>query len=231
MADSVRTTFLTKDPDYGSLVLGFFQETPFYTAVLATGVTTPLITSNVLLYDPPADMNGSDYLEASAEATLGNTVEANLDQTFTFIQTKAFSFAGILQAHINATIDLDQADSTYGGAARLETILVELLKYNISAGTTSQIGILTHTVNKDIAGIVNTAGYAEPSLTEIFYFDVGISPKIEIGQTPGYLLQMRVKLTFSAYTNALATVNTIAKCRLNCYRDLSQNTILKVPII
>ena len=113
----------------------------------------------------------------------------------------------------------------------MESILVELLKYNILEETTTQLGILTHTINKDIAGIITDTAYAEPSFTEIFYFDLGVSPKIEIGETAGYLLQMRVNLTFSAYTNASASRTTIAKCRLNCYRDQSKNTILKVPII
>lgn len=231
MVDSVRTVYTTQDPDYGTLVLGFFQETPFYTAVLSSGVTSPLTTSNILLYDPPADLNGPDYIEGSIEADPGDTTADDIDETFTFIQTKGLSFGGTLQALVNVTIDLDQTDETTGGAARIETILVELLKYKISDGTTSQLGILTHTINLDIAGIITDATYAEPSLTELFLFDVGVSPKIEVGQTAGYLLQMRVKVTFSAHTPAAATTNTIAKCRLNCYSDLSKNTILKVPII
>lgn len=231
MGGSIRTLVTTHDPDYGTLVLGFFQETPFYAAVLSTGVITPLATSNILLYDPPADLNGPDYIEESVEATAGNTTEDEIDETFTFIQTKGLSFAGILQALVNVTIDLDQVDATYGGFARLETILVELLRYKISDGTTDQLGLLTHTLGLDIAGESNASGYAEPTLTELFYFDVEISPKIEVGSTAGYLLQMRVKVTFSANTHASATTNTIAKCRLNCYRDLSKNTILRVPVV
>jgi len=222
---------MTQDPDYGTLVLGYFQETPFYAAILSNPVTDPLTTSNILLYDPPADLNGPDYIEESVTASVGNTIENDIDETFTFVQTKGFSFAGTLHALVNVTIDLDQTDNTYGGAARLETILVELLKYKISDGTTSQLGILTHTINLDIAGIITDATYAEPSLTELFLFNVGVSPKIDIGQTAGYLLQMRVKVTFSAHTPVAASTQTIAKCKLNCYSNLTKNTILKVPIV
>lgn len=231
MPDSIRTIYTTQDPDYGSLVLGFFQETPFYCAKLATGVTSPISTSRIMLYDPPADMNGADYIEGSVEATPGNTTEDDIDVTFTFIQTKAISIAGIIQALINVTLDLDQVDNTYGGAARLETILVELLKYNLLTSTTSQIGILTHTISKDIAGNITTPSYAEQTFTDPFFFDVGVSPPLEFGVLPGYLLQMRVKITFSAYTPALASTNTIAKCRLNCFRNLTKNTILKAAVI
>jgi len=231
MVESVRTTYITRDPDYGTMVLGFFQETPFYAAILSEEITSPLTTENILLYDPPADMRGDDYIEESITATAGNTTESEIDETFTFIQTKGFSFAGTVQALVNITIDLDTVDGTTGGAARLETILVELLKYKISDGTTSQLGIATHTLALDVAGNVTTSTYAEPTLTELFLFDVGVDPKIDIGSTAGYLLQMRVKVTFSVHTPAAASIQTIAKCRLNCYRNLTRNTILKVPII
>jgi len=231
MPDSIRTLYQSVDPDYGTLVLGFFQEVPFYAAVLSTALTTPLATSNILLYDPPGDMNGSDYIEESVEATAGNTTADEIDETFTFAQTKAISFGGLVTAQVNVTIDLDQVDGTTGGAARLNTILVELLKYKISDGTTTQLGILTNTINKDVAGISVIPAYAEQTLTEMVYFNLGVDPKIEVGQTLGYLLQMRVKVNFSAYTPAAASTTTIAKCRLNCYRDLSKNTLLRVPVI
>lgn len=231
MVNSIQTVYTTQDPDYGTLVLGYVQETPLYASILSTALTTPLATSNILLYDPPADLNGDDYIEESVTATAGNIVENDVDETFTFVQTKGISFAGTVQVLVNTTIDLDQVDATKGGCARIETILVELLKYKISDGTTTQLGILTRTIEKDVAGEVVTAVYAEPTFTELFLFDVGISPKITIGQMEGYLLQARVKITFSASAITGATTDTIAKCRLNCYRDLSRNTIVKIPVV
>lgn len=92
------------------------------------------------------------------------------------------------------------------------------------------MGVQTHTINKQVSGIVTNPGKAEPTVSELFLFDVGLS-QITIGQFADYLLQVRIRINYSAFTGTSATVNTIAKCRLNCYRNLSRNCKVLLPVV
>lgn len=231
MPDIVRTTYLSQDPDYGEMSIGFFQTAPFYCALLATAVTEPISTDAVLLVDPPADMNGPDYREESVTATPGNTATDYVEETFTYIQTKGFSFSGIVTIEANVMIDLTNVDETYGGACSIDSIVAELIKYKISTGVPTSFGILTHTINKGVSGIVNGSEYDHPTLTEPFIFDVGITPKVEVGETADYLIQARIRVNFSAYTHASAVSDTSARCRINCYRDLSATNRVLIPVV
>jgi len=231
MPDLVRATYETHDIDNGTLVLGYFQEVPFYCACLDTAVATPIATDEILTTDPPAGLNGPDYLEASATATPGNTVTGYVEGIFTYIQSKGFAFSGIVQVLPNFTLDLDQVDATTGGAANVDSVVVELIKSGLGTTVDYSFGVQTHTTNKGVSGNTASIAYAEPTLTELFTFNVGVTPQQEIGVTPGYLLQVRMRINFSAYTAAAATTNTIAKCRLNCYSDLSKVSKILVPVV
>jgi hypothetical protein len=230
MRPSIRTIYTGVDPDYATVLMGYFTETPLYCNLLKTELTEPITTDTIMLFEPPADINADDYIEASVTATPGNTTTNTIEETFTYIQTKSFRFAGIVSAYVNATIDLDQVGND-GGAATIESILVELLKYDIDTEITTQIGIDTHANLGSVAGIITESAYVEPSLSELFTFNVGVASPIEIGLSSGTLLQMRVKITFSAYSPADQLVDTIAKCHLNCYRNKSKSTYLQLAVV
>jgi hypothetical protein len=231
MPDIIRTTYLVADPDYGEMNIGFFQVAPFYCSLLATGVTDPLTTDAVLLVDPPADMNGPDYVEESVEATPGNTATDYVEETFTYIQIKGFSFGGIVTIEPNIMVDLTTVDETYGGACNIDSIVAELIKYKISTGAATSYGTQTHTINQGVAGCINGSAYDHPHLIEPFVFNVGINPVITVGETADYLIQARIRANFSAYTHADATANTAARCRINCYRDLSATSRVLIPVV
>lgn len=231
MPDIVRTTYISQDPDYGEMNIGFFQTAPFYCNLLSTGVATPIITDAVLLVTPPTDLNGPDYLEETVTSTPGNTTTNYVEETFTYIQTKGFSFSGIVTIEPNVMIDLTAVDETYGGACAIDSIVAELIKYKISTGTPTSYGIQTHTINQGVAGNANGSLYDHPSMTEPFIYDVGITPKVDVGETVDYLLQVRIRVNFSAYTPAAATIDTAARCRINCYHDLSASSRVLIPVV
>jgi hypothetical protein len=233
MRTSVRTIYTAQDPDYATIVLGYLSQTPLYANLLNTGITDPIETDTVLLFDPPADINAADFIEASVIASPGETgvtESNNIEETFTFIQTKGFNFAGMVYAWVNATIDMDEAGNL-GGVATITDILVELLKYDLELETTTQLAYAVHTVNKSVACATSTdSPYGEATLSEPFIFNIGIDPPVQIGETAGVLLQMRVKISFTAYAPANQTL-TRAKCRLNCYRDRSKVTYLQLAVV
>lgn len=231
MTDQVRTTYISEDPDYGTLALGYFSEVPFYCNLLSTTLVTPVATDAVLLFDPPVDMAGPDVILDSVEADLGSTENGYVEKTFTFVQTKGFSCAGIIQAIVNATLDLDQVDGSAGGYVSIDSIICELLEYSISTGVSTQIGIQTHTIGKGIAGKITTPVYAQKTISDIFLFDIGLSPKKTYGQSAGTLLQVRMRVNFSAYTGPSSTTTTIAKCSLNCFRTRTQSSKLLIPVV
>jgi hypothetical protein len=230
MRTKVRTIYVANDPDYATVILGYLSQTPLYAQLLNTAITDPIATDTVLLFEPPADINAADFVEVSVTATYGHTESDYIEKIFTFVQTKGFNFAGIVQAYVNATIDLDQVGND-GGAATITDILVELLKYDLEEETTTQLAYAVHTVNKSVAGHGTDNPYTEPSLSEPFIFNVGIDPPIQIGETAGFLLQMRVRVSFSVHSPAGQLVDSIAKCRLNCYRDQSKSTYLELAVV
>ena len=193
---------------------------------LKNALTKPITTNYVLRYPEPcpADILGNDYLEKTVEAPVGSTASNNIEVTFTFLNINYLRFAGLAEVVTSIYLELKQVDGSYAGTARVTTISVELLKYDVEKEQAESLGSTSKTVNVEITGTAT----ASQTFSELFEIEIPKDNPLIINEK--LLLQLKVTVEFEAVTNASASTKTIAACRINFARG-SDETYVRLPVV
>ena len=217
---------LRTEPDFGKLLIGRFTYIKLFAQNLENAIDSPIELNDILIYPEPvmADVLGSDYEEGTVEASAGSTNSSSISKTFTSIITNAVRIAGIIQVGVSVYLELRQVDSDYAGTAKINSITVELLKYDVASGTATSIASKSKTVNKSISGTAT----ANTTFSELFTIPIDFDSPLELDRNN--LLQLKVTVNFEATTDASATTTTIAAARINFARG-SDETFVMLPVV
>jgi len=224
--ESMRYGELQLDPDFGKILIGYHSRIKLMAQHLKNALTKPITTNYVLRYPEPApaDVLGNDYEEKTVEAPVGSTVSNAIEVTFTFLNTNCLRFAGLAEIVTSVYLELRQVDGSYAGTARVKTITVELLKYDVEKDQAELLGSASKDVNVEITGTAT----ASQTFSELFEIEIPKNNPLIINEKT--LLQLKIKVEFEAVTNASANTKTIAACRINFARG-SDETYVRLPVV
>ncbi|RLI76197.1 hypothetical protein DRP04_12860 [Archaeoglobales archaeon] len=217
---------LQLEPDFGKQLIGYHSRIKLMAQHLTNALTKPITANYVLRYPEPcpADVLGNDYLEKTVEAAAGTTASNSVSATFTFLNVNTLRFAGLAEIVASVYLELRQVDGTYPGTARITTITVDLLKYDVESGQAASLGSASKTVNRSISGTAS----ANTTFSELFEIEIPKSSPLVIDENT--LLQLKVTVEFEAVTDASASTTTIAAARINFARG-SDETYVRLPLV